>query len=509
MAKPFISFDGADASGVRAEVWVEKGTGTVRALEESKTNVLVKMAVENLKHPVQGWLSLSDPIYPVLKEAMESGREVAYRIESQRKNGVDRTTPISTLRATQESANDSTRRLFVGVDDQRSSEAVTHPAEDPHAGGRIPAPDPTTVPASQQAQGGAASGGGFSAQQALAGLASARQGGLPPSVTDAAAALALAAGATVEQVLSAGMQEQREPERRAPQRVVAEEAPPHVPFNSDGRMNLGSYTVQAAAGAEALAAKLMRAQATKVAEQQNAEAAEAGDDAAPVEVQPINYEQAALLGGVLLDLADKVQVAAYGGGRVNRNKTSHSRARSYVYDAVEYRYPIPFGGTAEEKAAWTEQVLSEATARFANVIRLADGGAQAPAQQAPAQQAPAQQAPAQQAPAQQGNAEVRQIGTNAAPKTKPPVEGEEGFMAPSDEVLQSFAALAASAGFEPGPDTPVAAYLDAKFGVTAARKVSGPALESLVTWFRAQGNESAAKFRSYVLAEAAPQEASA
>lgn len=519
MAKPFTSHDGVDARGVRAEVWVQTGTGTVKELSENGKNVLVKMQVEGLKHPVQGWTSTTESIYPLLVEAKEQGREIAYRIESQRKQGVPRETPIAELRKTQEIANENTRSLFVGIDGTLSSEAVTNPAEDPHAGGRIPATgDEAPAPAS--------SGGGFSVEQALAGLAAARQGGLPESVIDATAALALAAGASVEQINAAGVQEQATAERRPVQRVLAKEAAPYMAYNTDGRVNLGSYMVQAACGAESLAADLLRENALVNAEEHNRAVAAGEIEGEPVSPEPVNFRQAAALGAVLLDLADQVQVGTADGGRADRMSNSHTRARSFVYDAVKNRYPVPFAQGPEAQEAWKQQVIEEAVTRFKLAVRIAVESPEQPAQQTSqqpaAQQAPAaetaQQAPAaeqtapqapaaqhaEQAPAagEQGDAQVHQIRSTQTEKIHVPVEGEEGFVAPTQEVLQRFAALALAAGFEATPQSPVLAYLNHKFHVGAARKVHGAALDKLVTWYEQQGEQAGAqKFRQHVLAE--------
>lgn len=508
MAKPFISLDGVDANNVRAEVFVQTGTGIVDDLIEKGNNINVRMRVEGLKHPVQGWTSKSEKIYPLLVEAKQSGREVSYRIEAQRKNGIERSLPIGPLRETMELGKENTNMLFVGIDGTLSSEAVTNPAEDPHAGGRIPATDPRNQPAKAAP---AATGGGFSTEQALTGLANARIGGLPDSVTDAAAALALAAGASIEQVLAAGFEAQQDNKqpRGQVQRGFAKEAKPWVAFNTDSRVNLGSYEVQAAVGAESLAADLMFAHATADADAHNA-AVDAGEIAGEhVDPAPVDFKDAAALGSILLNMADRVQVASYGGGRPDREANSHSRARGLVYDAVKNRHPVPFGQGADAQTAWKTTVVEEATLRFkyAALIAFPDANAnqnqQGQNQQGQNQQAPAQEAPQrveggrgnEQAPQAEG-AQVHQI----AEQRKPPVEGEEGFVAPSQETTQRFGALALAAGFEPTPESPISGYLNATFGVPTVRKVHGPVLVQMLDWYDAQGEAGPAKFHQKVLA---------
>lgn len=505
MAKPFISHDGLDANDVRAEVYVETGTGTVKALEVNGKNVLVKMNVEGLRHPVQGWTSVSEAIYQTLVEAQESGRDVTYRIESQRKNGVDRKIPITELRKTQDIANENTRKLFVGVDGVLSSEAVTNPAEDPHTGGRIPATDPRHAP-KQQGGNAPATAGGFSAEQALTGLANARQGGLPPTVVDAAAALALAAGASVEQVLTAGVDEQTTQQRREVRRAFAAEAKPFHSHNTDNRINLGSYAVQAAVGAESLAADLIAEQNARVAEAHNA-AVEAGDIAGePIEPAPVDFKQAAALGRILLELADRVQVDAYGGGRPDRMATSHSRARGLVYDAVKNRYAVPFGD-AEAQDAWKKAVVAEATLRLQYAALISEPNAEenAPQQSQQGQQVERVEAgrPSGEQAGEQGNGQVHQI----AAQRKVPVEGDEGFIAPTDQTIERFRVLAQAAGFDGSPESPILGYLTKTFGVGAVRKVHGPALDQMLAWYEQKGiepgAEGAVKFHEKVLATVA------
>lgn len=505
MAKPFISLDGIDSAGVRAEVFVQTGTGTVDDLIEKGNNINVRMRVEGLKHPVQGWTSKSEKIYPMLVEAKESGREVSYRIEAQRKNGIERSLPIAPLRETMELGKENTNMLFVGIDGTLSSEAVTNPAEDPHAGGRIPATDPRNQP-TKTAPAANGLGGGFSVEQALTGLANARIGGLPDSVTDAAAALALAAGASVEQVLAAGFEAQQDTKQpRGPvQRGFAKEAKPWVAFNTDSRVNLGSYEIQAAIGAESLAADLMFAHAAAEADAHNA-AVDAGEIAGEhIDPTPVDFKNAAALGSLLLDMADRVQVGTTGGGRPDREANSHSRARGLVYDAVKNRHPVPFGQGAEVQAEWKTTVVEEATLRFKYAVRIAfpdfdaNQNQQAQNQQAQNQQAGPQRVEggrSNEQAAQSTGAQVHQISE----QRKVPVEGDEGFEAPTTETTQRFGALALAAGFEPTPESPISGYLNATFGVTNVRKVHGPALVQMLDWYDAQGEAGPAKFHQKVL----------
>ena len=205
----FISHDGPDAQGVRAEVYVQKGTGTIISIKPGATNVTAQVAVKNenpkVKYPIMGWVPVSDPIYPLIQEAFESQTPIEYRFESQRKPSEPRDTPIGPLRETTELAREHTTPIFAGINGKLSSEAVTNPTEDPAPGGRIRAVD-TPAPAAAPAA--------------------------PPA------------------------QQQYQPQQSQGNGYVAEE-PPFKEFNSDGSINYGSYAMQAAVGAESLVRRLL------------------------------------------------------------------------------------------------------------------------------------------------------------------------------------------------------------------------------------------------------------
>ncbi|WP_432573330.1 hypothetical protein [Kineococcus sp. SYSU DK005] len=480
MAKPFVSHDGADEQGVRAEVWVQVGTGTVTGIEnrdeETKRNVMVVLKSDNsrVSRPVTAWLAKDDPTYPEVLRAHETGREVRYRVESQRKPGVDRSTPIADLRVDMATAGANTVSIFAGIDGLLSREAVTDPAEDPGPGGRLRAAG--TAGRGQRA-GEAPAGAGPGLEAALSGLATARRAGLPAGVVDAAAALALAAGATAQQVADAGFTGQSTTPRGERRRAFAHEAAPHLPLNSDQRVNLGSYAVQAAFSAERVAHDLLAGAA------QHAPAAPAGTtgepDGEPEGTQEgtpqadgaVDLAQVARLAGVLLTLADRVQVGAYGGGRPDRMANSHTRARALVYDAVRTRHPVPSGGEGHE--AWAAAVVAEGVERFRALVALSQQVAEVPAPS--------------------GGDDGDGGGTAGSPAP----QGSPGSAAPTAQAMKRYRDLALAAGFPATPDSPALEFLRVKFGVGAVRQVRGEALESLLTWFEGQRRPGEA-FRSYV-----------
>lgn len=528
MAAPFTTLDGADKDGVRAEVHVQKGTGVIIDIEkkddEGATNayIVIKSSLAQVKKPVKGWLAKSDPLYAVALAALESSREIEYRLESQRKRGVDRTIPIAELRPNMEVAAQNTIMIVAGLDGELSKEAVTDPAEDPAEGGRIPATRQNNGPRQAAAPAPtAAAGPALDKDAALTALATARATGMDEGVINAAAAFALMTGATAKQVKEAGFTAQRASNRGEVRRAFASEAAPHIAANSDGRTNLGSWQVGAAFSARRFARDLLAEAAQRSFDEYNA-AVEAGEiDGEKMDAPAaINPAQVLAITKILLELADRVQVGAYGGGRPDRMANSHTRARTLVFDSIRSRNPIPFRTeevTAEEHAertaAWRATVIEESIEEFRALVETSLEIAEDLAADPEAATQADEQAPAAATQADGPTAPVTPIEQAAssraqqAERRRVPVEGDEDFQAPDQDVMQRFGALASAAGFESKPGSPVQVYLMAKFGVNLARKVHGPALAKQVTWFETNGG--GAKFRELVEKEVAAQPKSA
>ncbi len=502
--KPFISRDGADANGVRAEVHVQVGQATIQKIEDleeaTKRNVQVVCTSTHdaVRKPIKGWLQRTDPLLAEVIKAKETGAVINYRVESQRKGHVDRALPIGPLRATTDLARENCIMIFAGMNGMLSQEAVTNPAEDPADGGRVPATgQQATPPARSSASAGA---GTLSKDAALAALTAARQHDLPEGVVHAAMAQALAAGITPQEVMNAGVQtaQQRPVEVRT---AYATENPGYKAHNSDGRINLGSHAVAAVLGIERFATKLI------IAEHEKAE----------VEVDHAAIAtQAAGLTEVLLELADAVQVRAYGGGRVDRLAASHTRARSLVFETIETFCPAPFGADSDDPDAagkpsveeWKEDVIARAAEKFRHYADLAMSksavevpAAQAPAQPEQTQPTTAPEPAAAAAPAEPASApQPTQLAAVAtSPEQRPLNDQHPGFTAPSEDLIRSFANLAAAAGFAPDPSGPIPAYLQAKFGVGVVRRVDGVALQQLMDWYASRpAGEAPAKFAEQV-----------
>lgn len=124
-----VSFDGVDPEGVRAEVSVQVGTGTVTNVELGKNGETAHISFKSTNHklvrPVKGWIRVNDPLYEVLNAAVGTNEVFEFRIETSRKPGIDRKTNLADLDKTSQ----TTARL-VGINGKLTSEAVTDPRED-------------------------------------------------------------------------------------------------------------------------------------------------------------------------------------------------------------------------------------------------------------------------------------------------------------------------------------------------------------------------------------------
>lgn len=190
----FVSHDGQDDDGIRAEVYVQKGKGVVSNLKPHKNEKVAQVGIttEGLRFEQNSWVNVNSDLYAIATKAYDSGEEVEYRIESQRRPGIKRDIPIEELRKDTKTSQESTKSILAGLNGVMSDEAVTHPSEDGRAGGRFPAQPRNETPAA------------------------------PAQNT-----------------------------HNVPGSRSAKEAPSYLPVNDDGSRNLGSYAIQGAAGVEA------------------------------------------------------------------------------------------------------------------------------------------------------------------------------------------------------------------------------------------------------------------
>jgi len=139
-AKPFFSKDGLDSEGVRAEVKVVIGYGIVQDLTPSKkgNSNNVQFAVRNTEHFPSGW-TRDAKVLEKVEKAKESGESIHFRLETRRKDHVDRklsmseVAPPGDMRAAKENVVKSLAAVKLEDDAEWtiSKDAVTRLDEDP------------------------------------------------------------------------------------------------------------------------------------------------------------------------------------------------------------------------------------------------------------------------------------------------------------------------------------------------------------------------------------------
>lgn len=144
-AAPFIAFDGPDEKGVRAEVKVIVGYGSVDSIEPSKAGKASKVSfeVDNTKYKVSGWAPVDSEVMKNIEKAQADGVPIHFRVENRRKEHVDRSTPIAEVAPPRDmaAANDNIHKSLAAVRLDESDDwvisphAVTRIDEDPSRGG--------------------------------------------------------------------------------------------------------------------------------------------------------------------------------------------------------------------------------------------------------------------------------------------------------------------------------------------------------------------------------------
>lgn len=143
-AAPFISKDGLDNDGVRAEVKVVIGYGLVHAVTASDKgkSEKVEFIVNNTEYIPSGWTRDPD-VQKKVAQAKETGELIHFRLENRRKDHVDRKIPMIEVAPPRDmnAARDNIVKSLAAVkldDDENwtiSKDAVTRLDEDPTPGG--------------------------------------------------------------------------------------------------------------------------------------------------------------------------------------------------------------------------------------------------------------------------------------------------------------------------------------------------------------------------------------
>lgn len=494
MAK-FISHDGVDNQGVRAEVMVQTGTGRIKEIaprgkqaeDGTYRNVEVVFDPDNphLKRKVYALLdTTSKDLWEYVQAAQADQRDIAYRIESQRKRNVDRTKKFDDLEHAEEVV-----RVLAAIDTVFSHEAKTNPKEDP-TGDNPSALDQDITPA-VSAPAASASASAVSASSSLAALAAARSAGLPAVTVDTLAAFALAAGATIDQVQSAGLD--GEVPVSTPSavtgRLAASEEKPWMAYNSDGRVNAGSYMVAHAATAERFSLDHLIGVYSE-------------GKKSNVDVSSEMIAQAASIALVLLEVADAVQANTV--GRTDRQKNSYNRALSLVLDAVEKRYSVPVGGNNEAQQTWRDAVIAEASERLYGVLEVAQGRvplseAERAAKQQVQNSSPVASVTAPTAKAVSGEDLIAQefgasvvtapahaIPSGFVPAEIQPDAGAPDFVEPAQDLVERVRALCIAADVAKDAKA-VSDWLERTVGVRTTRRIHAPVLQAFLDYYEAAG----------------------
>lgn len=485
MAK-FLSFDGVDKNGVRAEVMVQTGTGKIReilpkgkaAADGTYRNVEVVFDPDNPKLVRKVYASLdttSKELWDYVQAAHKEQRDISYRIESQRKRTVDRNIKFEDLRPA-----DDVVRVLAGIDSVFSHEAKTNPAEDPTNGAPSALQqDLIATPQSSAVVAATPTAAQVSPERLLGELAKARQLNLSATIIDTLVANAVTAGASLEDALSVGIGEEAvTPDAPASiARGYAVEEKPWTAYNSDGRVNPGSYMVAHAAAAERFSLDHL----VKIYSE---------GKKSNVDVTDEMIAQAASLALVLLEMSDEVQRRV--AGRVDRQKNSYNRAMALVLDAVDKRYPAPIGGNSEAQTGWRATVMNESMERFNGILAVADGRLPLADTFAVEEDAPTSTNGAAALKATLGAVE-KETPNVSFPKPKAmPVPGDKKFVEPTQEEISALRDLCLAAGVSTEVRA-ISNWLEAALGVRVSRKIHSPVLAEFVAFYAAKDIEEVKK----------------
>lgn len=344
MFNTFISHD----TETNAEVKVTTFTDfKVSKVIMSGSNATVSLVGDNLKFPDSGKISESDAELIALAQSLEgTDTPVSGRIETQRKRNIDPTLPLSALTST----TDTVRKL-VELQGVRSSEYATDPSQDP-TGRRRTANPANTASKPQPQQGGATQSQNRPQYLSLLNQL-AKTPLLNESVVDVIKALALINGATPDDVNRAYSSE-APAQAPANTKVRAVEAPAYKTHNSDGHLNLGSYSVsstnQTITAVEALLLEQHKIRPT--------------DDALFTFVEQV------------IRIADVLQTFSYRSAHPDRQANSHSVIRYTALHVIRHLHPFPAlnadGDIADPATipAWVKEVGTATQARYSASINL-------------------------------------------------------------------------------------------------------------------------------------------
>lgn len=490
MGRPFVSYDGVDPKGIRAEVIVESHTGTVKAVSELDKVAKVEFLGDGLNRPPHGYIQIDDPVLDIIKEAKKNKETVNYRIEIIRKKGVDRSIPMSELRKDLDTARENVTKIIAGVNGVLTKEAVTNPAEDDSSDGVYKATE------MGKQDGSSKSGGAGSAtvdpEQALATLQRAVKAGVPHEVVSVLLASALQAGVAPVQAMDVAYPQDTAPEQV--QQFRSREEPVFRRYNTDGTLNLGSSQIIAGVSSENFARRIL-APLAEVSKDFNA----------------LVEHYAA----IVLAISDTIQVAAYNKtGQPDRMAGSHTRIRGVVYDVIENSFmPPALNGsyTPEDEFEWVTNVGAMAKQRFFSAIRISESAFDFYSLVPKKEEAPAaetkEEASQTQVKEETPKAEVKEEAPAETAQANTEVPSDEDAdmdfelfepayveepnpQVPSDDVIDNLKAMLAKHEVPKEALSKVGSLLEYSFGHRLAKDIPEDTLKEFIAFYDEKGKDN-------------------
>jgi len=485
----FTSLDGVDERGLRAEVNVQVGTGRVKELngrgkqrdDGSYRNVEVVFDPDNplLKRKVYGMLdSTAIELWEFAQTALADQRTVTFRIESQRKRGIDRTVKFEDLKHAEEVV-----RILAALDNVFSHEALTNPMEDP-------------------------------SRDNPSALQQSRNGHVFPNNESTVPTNVELTTVDVDKIA---------------QTILAKLGQETVMVgtqNNSDSADYGSPEVENASIAEQFTFN-------QVIAFYSAPTPGTGNKSLRVEVTDSMLAQTANLTLTLLTLADNVQKTACGLETADRRTASYIRALELVINGIEHRYPMPIGEKETVVTVWENTVVDEASERLYGVRCIAYGllpapktsrvpdttGADAtlPLEETVEEQVVAEQVVAEQVFAEQvaemfdkeivrmGNSSENNFDTPSSSSSSQPVDtpnptvftatvllvspDSDEFVAPTDALIGRVRDMCVNAGVAGDPHA-VSDWLETRVGDRVSRRVHTPLLAEFVAFYEQAGPET-------------------
>jgi hypothetical protein len=364
------------------EVRVETGTGLVEKVEQKpgarNAHVVIKATHTNLREPVSAWADTFDgAVWPTVESARDDRFEIEYRIEVRRKGDVDKAKPIAALgnrEKVRELAAVARKGELSQIDRIQAPAAASPPAA-PQAAPVAPEPESdgkSVIEAGLEATAQRAahrnhpaatppSSSGIRCElcdvdaATSAELLEHAKGAMHKANEERAKFADRQAAAAQAATFDSDAADRSRPVPPAPgrRRPRIEEAKPWELLNSDGSLNLASYSYQAVLGFVELAHDLASQRVRDVI-------ADSGDAA------EVKMGQVEALARMLLEAADRCQAMTRQDGRVDRMDASHTRARGAIRTALKV-YPVPWGANTETRAVWLDNLAEHA----ASLTRIA------------------------------------------------------------------------------------------------------------------------------------------